>query len=142
MSQRSPFLSGLSAFQLAAGALAAMTSAWIASALGVAGTIIGAAVGSLVVSVTSAFYANTLHKGRTLVVQAPDGSVVEKGVEEGGTAEAFAEVRARADEILSEMTEAERATLTAGIAALDGAVARVAARREGGGAASGDPTAD
>jgi hypothetical protein len=92
MSQRSPIFSGLSAFQLAAGALAAMTSAWIASALGVAGTIIGAAVGSLVVSVTSAFYANTLHKGRTLVVQTTDGSVVKKDVEEGGTAEAFAEV--------------------------------------------------
>ena len=38
---------------------------------------------------------------------------------------------------------AEKAPMVeAGIAALDGAVARVAARREGGGAASGDPTAD
>ncbi|WP_052171848.1 MarR family winged helix-turn-helix transcriptional regulator [Paracoccus sanguinis] len=57
-------------------------------------------------------------------------------------AEAFAEVRARADEILSEMTESERTTLAAGIAALDGAVARVAARREGGGATGGNPAAD
>ncbi len=104
MSQRSSFLSGLSSFQVLAGALAAMTSAWVASFLGVAGTIIGAALGSLVVSISSAFYANTLHKGRTLVVQTSDGEVVEKPVEEGDTAAALAEVDEETD---GEIADAE-----------------------------------
>lgn len=91
MSKRPSLLSGLSAFQVVAGSLAAMTSAWVASTLGVAGTIIGAAIASLVLSTSSAIYANTLHKGRTLVVQTADGSVVEKEAEPGETAEALAE---------------------------------------------------
>ena len=91
MSKRPSLLSGLSAFQVAAGSLAAMTSAWVASTLGVAGTIVGAAIASLVLSTSSAVYANTLHKGRTLVVQTADGSIVEKQAEPGETAEALAE---------------------------------------------------
>lgn len=92
------FLRGLSWFQVVAGALAAMTSAWIASALGVAGTIIGAALGSLVVTITSSFYASTLDRGRTLIVQTDGGSVVETEVEPGHTAEALAAVRDATDE--------------------------------------------
>lgn len=92
MSKRPSLLSGLSAFQVAAGSLAAMTSAWVASTLGVAGTIVGAAIASVVLSISSAIYANTLHKGRTLVVQTADGSVVEKEAEPGETAQALAEV--------------------------------------------------
>lgn len=72
---------GLSWFQVIAGALAAMTSAWIASSLGVAGTIIGAAVGSLVATITAALYANTLDRSRTLIVRTDSGTVVETEAE-------------------------------------------------------------
>ena len=91
--ERSSVLGGLSWFQVLAGALAAMTSAWIASALGVAGTIVGAALGSLVVTITSSLYASTLDKGRTLIVQTDGGQVVETEAEPGHTAEALAAVR-------------------------------------------------
>jgi len=73
--RKSP-LSGLSWLQLIAGALAAMTSAWVASYLGVAGTIIGAAVGSLVASVASALYVRGLDRSTTLITQG--GSVVTR----------------------------------------------------------------
>lgn len=87
---RRSFLADLSWFQVVAGVLAAMTSAWIASALGVAGTIIGAALGSLVVTISSAFYARTLDRGRTLVVQTDRGTVVEHDVAPGETVVAVA----------------------------------------------------
>lgn len=75
MSRRGPVL-GLSWLQLIAGALAAMTSAWVASYLGVAGTIIGAAVGSLVASIASAVYVNGLDRSTTLITSG--GSVVSR----------------------------------------------------------------
>lgn len=110
MSKRPSLLSGLSAFQVAAGSLAAMTSAWVASTLGVAGTIVGAAIASLVLSTSSAIYANTLHKGRTLVVQTADGSVVEKEAEPGETAEALAEVAEEAGSPVQSAEVAETRT--------------------------------
>lgn len=73
--RKSP-LSGLSWLQLVAGALAAMTSAWVASYLGVAGTVIGAAVGSLVASIASALYVRGLDHGTTLITES--GSVVAR----------------------------------------------------------------
>lgn len=69
-------VSGISWLQLIAGALAAMTSAWVASYLGVAGTVIGAAVGSLVASVASALYVRGLDRGTTLITES--GSVVTR----------------------------------------------------------------
>ena len=69
-------------FQLAASVLAAVTAAWIASSLGVAGTLVGAAVGSAVVTLTSAFYARTLDKGRTLLVTTASGTVIQRRVDE------------------------------------------------------------
>lgn len=83
MSTRRSFLSDLSWFQVAAGALAAMTSAWLASALGVGGTIIGAALGSLVVAISSSFYASTLDRGRTLIVQTDSGTRIERSTDDG-----------------------------------------------------------
>ena len=74
----------MSWFQLAASVLAAVTAAWIASSLGVAGTLVGAAVGSAVVTITSAFYARTLDKGRTLHVTTASGTVSQRRVEEDG----------------------------------------------------------
>lgn len=70
----------LSALQLIAGALAAMTSAWLASWLGVAGTLIGAAVGSIVAGTASTLYSASLQRGiersKTLLVT-EQGSIVE-----------------------------------------------------------------
>ncbi|MFD1859926.1 hypothetical protein EHW97_11625 [Aeromicrobium camelliae] len=70
----------LSALQLIAGALAAMTSAWLASWLGVAGTLIGAAVGSVVAGLATTLYSASLQRGiersKTLLVT-EQGSVVE-----------------------------------------------------------------
>lgn len=82
-------ISGISWLQLIAGALAAMTSAWVASYLGVAGTIIGAAVGSLVASVASALYVRGLDHGTTLITES--GSVVTRS-KNGPGAEDEAEV--------------------------------------------------
>ncbi|TXL63219.1 hypothetical protein [Aeromicrobium terrae] len=83
----------MSWLQVLAGALAAMIAAWAASRLGVAGTIIGAALGSLVATVSSAFFARTLETGRTLLVQTERGTVIEKHLEEGeSVTEAFEEV--------------------------------------------------
>lgn len=83
----------MSWLQVVAGALAAMIAAWAASRLGVAGTIVGAALGSLVATVSSAFFARTLETGRTLLVQTDRGTVIEKHLEEGeSVTEAFEEV--------------------------------------------------
>lgn len=84
MSERRGFLGEVSWFQLAASVLAAVTAAWIASRLGVAGTLVGAALGSAVVTVTSAFYARTLDKGRTLLVTTASGTVIQRRVEADG----------------------------------------------------------
>lgn len=84
MSERRGFLGEVSWFQLAASVLAAVTAAWIASRLGVAGTLVGAALGSAVVTVTSALYARTLDKGRTLLVTTATGTVIQRRVEEDG----------------------------------------------------------
>lgn len=82
--RKSPF-AGLSWLQLIAGALAAMTSAWVASYLGVAGTVIGAAVGSLVASIASALYARGLDRGTTLITES--GSVVTRASSADGAEE-------------------------------------------------------
>lgn len=87
MSKRRGFLGEVSWFQLAASVLASVTAAWIASRLGVAGTVIGAALGSAVVTVSTAFYGRTLDKGRTLLVTTASGTIIQKRVEEGEVAE-------------------------------------------------------
>ncbi|MEV7396653.1 hypothetical protein [Aeromicrobium sp. NPDC092404] len=84
MSRRRGFLGEVSWLQLAGSVLAAVTAAWIASSLGVAGTLVGAAVGSAVVTITSAFYARTLDKGRTLLVTTATGTVIQRRVNEDG----------------------------------------------------------
>lgn len=89
MSKRPGLFSDISWFQVAASVLAAVTAAWIASRLGVAGTLIGAAVGSFVVTISTAFYGRTLDKGKTLIVQTSGGTLVQKAVQDGGIAEAF-----------------------------------------------------
>lgn len=92
MSERRGVLGDLSWIQIIVGALAAMTSAWIASAVGVAGTIIGAALGSLVIPISSALYSRTLDKGRILVVRTDTGTTIQKRVEPGEVTEALEEI--------------------------------------------------
>jgi hypothetical protein len=64
---------GLSVTQICGGALAAVTAAVAASYLGVAGTISGAAVGSVISTIAATLYSNSLKRAalasRTLVVK-------------------------------------------------------------------------
>ncbi|MET0766244.1 MAG: hypothetical protein ABWY50_01230 [Aeromicrobium sp.] len=92
MSDRRGVLAEISWFQVAASVLAAVTAAWLASRLGVAGTLVGAAFGSFVVTVSSALYGRTLDKGRTLIVQTASGTMIQKQVEDGQIATALQEV--------------------------------------------------
>ena len=55
---------GLSPTQVAAGAGASVTSTVIASTLGTAGTLIGAALASIVSTIAAALYAHSLNKGK------------------------------------------------------------------------------
>lgn len=64
----------------AAGALAAVSSAVILSSLGAAGTIIGAAVGSIVVSVTGSLYNTGLNRSRERVARAHATAMQRVGV--------------------------------------------------------------
>ncbi|MEO6606185.1 MAG: hypothetical protein ABIN55_11270 [Aeromicrobium sp.] len=91
MSRRRGLLGEVSWLQLLASVLAAVTAAWIASRLGVAGTLIGAALGSFVVTISSAFYGRTLDQTRTLLIQTESGTVIERQVEEGEVREALDE---------------------------------------------------
>ena len=54
------FFHDISWAQIVAGALAAMTSFWLAAKIGVAGSIIGVAIGSIVSAVASQIYKNVL----------------------------------------------------------------------------------
>lgn len=91
MSRRRGLLGEVSWLQLIASVLAAVTAAWIASRLGVAGTLIGAALGSFVVTISSAFYGRTLDHTRTLLIQTESGTVIERQVDEGEVREALDE---------------------------------------------------
>ncbi len=62
---------GLSAAQVAGSALAAVSGAFLASRLGVTGTLVGVAVGSVVGTVGSASYTYSLRRGRALVAVRP-----------------------------------------------------------------------
>lgn len=57
----------VSAIQVAAGAAAAATAAFAASALGVAGTIVGAALVSATITVLAAVYDHSLRRARTRI---------------------------------------------------------------------------
>lgn len=93
MSRRRGLLGEISWFQVTASVLASVTAAWIASRLGVAGTLIGAALGSFVVTITSAIYIRTLDHGKTLLIQTERGTVIERHVEEGEVQAALDEAR-------------------------------------------------
>lgn len=92
MSSRPGLFADISWFQVAASVLAAVTSAWVASSLGVGGTLIGAALGSFVITISTAFYGRTLDKGKTLIVQTASGTVVQKEIHDGEISAALEEV--------------------------------------------------
>jgi hypothetical protein len=66
--------------KIVAGALAAVSSAVILSTLGAAGTIIGAAVGSVVVSLSSSLYSTGLSRSRERVAEAQARALQRVGV--------------------------------------------------------------
>lgn len=63
-----------------AGALAAVSSAVLLSTLGAAGTIIGAAIGSVAATVTGALYQQGLVRSRTAVLKAQEATLGKVGV--------------------------------------------------------------
>ena len=74
-----PTKPGLSATQIAGGALASMTAAFLGSRLGVAGTVAGAALVSVVIAVGGTVYTSSLrrtqhHVRRAWATRAPGGS--------------------------------------------------------------------
>jgi hypothetical protein len=69
---------GLSATQLIASGLAAMSSTVVASFFGVAGTVIGAALGSVVAVIGNAVYGYSLRRTRTRVRRTLDVAVAHR----------------------------------------------------------------
>jgi hypothetical protein len=70
---REPHALGLSFAQVTGSALAAVSGAVLAAWLGVTGTLIGAAVGSVIGTVGSATYTYSLQRGRDVVVAGRNG---------------------------------------------------------------------
>ncbi|MGA8988753.1 hypothetical protein [Aeromicrobium sp.] len=106
------FLGEVSWFQLVASVLAAVTAAFVASRLGVAGTLVGAALGSAVITLSSALYGRTLDKGRTLLVTTASGTVIQRRVEEDDD---IAETIEQAAELDSPVRRGEIVPSTAGL---------------------------
>jgi len=75
---RRPDKLGLSATQLIASGLAAMSATVVASFFGVAGTVIGAALGSMVAVVGNAVYGYSLRRTRSRVRQTLDVAVAHR----------------------------------------------------------------
>jgi len=92
MSDRRRLLGDVSWFQVVGSALASVTAAFLASRLGVSGTLIGAAIVSFVITISSSLYTNTLKHSRTLLVRTESGTVIERAVQDGEVAEALEEV--------------------------------------------------
>lgn len=64
----------------AAGALAAVTTAVLLSTLGAAGTLIGAALGSIIVTVSSQLYAQGLARSKRTVAKAQETALAKVGI--------------------------------------------------------------
>ncbi|WEV63324.1 hypothetical protein [Bifidobacterium sp. ESL0732] len=73
------FFKGISVSQIVAGALAAVTSFLLSAKIGIAGSVIGVAVGSIVSAVASQIYQNVLREsGRKLQENAPQNDDAEQ----------------------------------------------------------------
>ena len=68
------FFKGISFTQVLAGSLAAVTSFLLASKIGIAGSVIGVAIGSIVSAVASQLYQNVIHASSRKLAEANVGS--------------------------------------------------------------------
>ena len=97
--------------QSSGGALAAVSSAVLLSTFGVAGTLIGAAVGSLVITVGGAFYTYSIKATRQRVAMAQTVAVARIGLAQAKVRDASDSVTERrpgaADDAADDMAEAE-----------------------------------
>ncbi len=97
--------------QSSGGALAAVSSAVLLSTFGVAGTLIGAAVGSLVITVGGAFYTYSIKATRQRVAMAQTVAVARIGLAQARVRDASDSVTQRrpgaADDAADDMAEAE-----------------------------------
>ncbi len=124
---------GINWTQVIAGALAAVTSAVVLSTLGVAGTLIGAAVGSIAASITSNVYQRGLSASRDqLAAQAAAYSRVSQARSELDAAvlsmnQGETNAQVRVEEAGRELSEAEHALAEADEAQRTGANEAVAA---------------
>ena len=110
------FFKGLSVTQLSAGALAAVTSFLLSAKIGIAGSVIGVAVGSIVSAVASQIYQNVLKASseklqNAVPFHATDGADGADGLE-GETAVSADDATTRLDAISESAAEPVAATQT------------------------------
>ena len=110
------FFKGLSVTQLSAGALAAVTSFLLSAKIGIAGSVIGVAVGSIVSAVASQIYQNVLKASseklqNAVPFHATDGADGADGLE-GETAVSADDATTRLDAIAESAAEPVTATQT------------------------------
>lgn len=110
------FFKGLSVTQLSAGALAAVTSFLLSAKIGIAGSVIGVAVGSIVSAVASQIYQNVLKASseklqNAVPFHATDGADGADGAE-GETAVSADDATTRLDAIAESAAEPVAATQT------------------------------
>lgn len=110
------FFKGLSVTQLSAGALAAVTSFLLSAKIGIAGSVIGVAVGSIVSAVASQIYQNVLKASseklqNAVPFHATDGADGADGAD-GETAVSADDATTRLDAIAESAAEPVAATQT------------------------------
>ena len=97
--------------QSAGGALAAVSSAVLLSTFGVAGTLIGAAIGSLVITVGGAVYSHSIRTTKQRVATAQTVAAARIGLAQARVRRASEEVAKRprraADDAVEDLAEAE-----------------------------------
>ena len=113
------FFKGLSVTQLSAGALAAVTSFLLSAKIGIAGSVIGVAVGSIVSAVASQIYQNVLKASseklqNAVPFHATDGADGADGTDgvDGETAASTDDATTRLDAIAESAAESVAATQT------------------------------
>lgn len=113
------FFKGLSVTQLSAGALAAVTSFLLSAKIGIAGSVIGVAVGSIVSAVASQIYQNVLKASseklqNAVPFHATDGTDGTDGVDgvDGETAASTDDATTRLDAVAESTAESMASTQT------------------------------
>lgn len=129
------FFKGLSVTQLSAGALAAVTSFLLSAKIGIAGSVIGVAVGSIVSAVASQIYQNVLKASseklqNAVPFHATDGADGAYGLE-GETAVSADDATTRLDAIAESAAEPVAATQTMPVAGRVVRGSASASRRDG-----------